>query len=195
MAKKKTEKVELNALEKIVDEHRQEPCDIEWNGMNVHIRPMLGAADAMSFIQIASDACFDKDTQEYTPEVKDFTIRANIVTFYTDVQLPPEIDKAYEVLYGTDIVHMILEHVDAEQMAVMVDAINEKVKRRANAAVEAANRQVTELYNAMSELRDGITGMFEGVNQEDIRKIVSAITDGKFDGEKLFKEYLDNSKN
>ena len=188
----KTKRVSINALEKAVKENttfRNET--VNWNGVEFQIKNQLDLTEMRVFINSAARACFSKDNASFNPEMKDFAVRAIVVEMYTNLNLPASLDRKYSILYGSDLFHMVYEHIDRVQFEVIMRAVDEKIDTIVDANISIVNRQIDLLQNAMSELGAKFTDMFDGVEVGDIQKLLGAVVaNGGFDEEKVVNAVL-----
>lgn len=191
----KTKKIAINALEKCVKEAVGEPVVTkEWRGINVGIKIRLSLAEMMTFVDGVVKMCFTEDGTQYTPEVLDFAIRNNVLEMYANFSLPSNVEKRYELVYGCDVYNTIMETIDRSQFDAMLRAIDEKIEHIAESNIEAITKQINELYASLNNLQERLSAAFDGIDSDTITSLVKAMTDGKFDEEKLVRTYLDVKK-
>lgn len=58
------------------------------------------------------------------PELKDFAIRAAIVSGYALVDFPDTVEKQYELLYTTDLFDTVLKTANKAQAQSIIDAVD-----------------------------------------------------------------------
>ena len=187
----KIKKISINALEKCVKEAAGEPIITrEWRGINVNIKVRLGLQEMMTFVYGVVKTCFTENDNQYTPEVLDFAIRSSVLEMYANFTLPSNIEKQYELVYGCDVYTTILETIDRSQFDAMLRAIDEKIAHIAESNIEAVTRQVNELYASLNALEERLSPVFTGIDKDTMTGLITAMSDGKFDEEKLVHAYL-----
>ena len=191
---KKEERISVNAFEKAIESVYEPTVTVQYNGLDVIIKKHIELEDMAGFVDVCVKSCFDEDNAGYTPESKDFVIRACIINYYTNITLPMSIKKQYSMVYGTDIINVVKEHINKEQLAAIIDAINEKIRNITESNVGLINKQLEEVHNAFDQVQDKFAKMFEGISTEDVKKVMYAITDGGLDEEKLVKAYMENKQ-
>lgn len=187
----KPKKLSINALEKATKDNYC-PTTIEWNGLSVVIRRNLHLAEMLAFVDNVTTSCFTEPDGVYTPELKDYAIRAMGIELYTNISTPADLSKKYDLLYASDIWQVVLENIDAEQFREIVSAIDEKIKNITNANTALITKQVTDLYSAIENIQSQLSSLFGGISDNDIKNLVGAISNGGIDAEKLMKAYLEN---
>lgn len=187
----KVKKISINELEKCVEEAmRGRTIRRDWRGIFVTIRPQLSLMEMLSFVDGVVKTCFLEADSRYMPELRDFAIRCSVLEMYANFTLPENVEKRYELVYGCDVYSLILESIDRSQFDAMLAAIDEKIGHMADANIEAVTRQVNELYAALYDLEEKLSAAFEGIDSDSISGLVSAISDGRFDADKIMQAYM-----
>ncbi len=156
-----------------------------WNGIPVKIKKHLSLADTMSFTAAVVDMCFNEDTGEYRPEIKDFLIRSAIVEYYTNLTLPSDIKERYEMVHSCDIVSFVFSKIEKNHFNAMLDAIDKRIANRAQSNIEALTMQMNQLISGFEQMEKGMSGLFGGVDSDTINQLASAIANGTFDESKI----------
>lgn len=185
----KTKRISVNVFDRIAKETYTPTETIEWNGIEVIVKRMLSFEEMMMFVDSVVKSCFTIDKGTYLPEVKDFAIKSSILEMYANFSLPNNIEHKYNLIYCTDATQVVLQHIDAHQFNEIVRAINDKLDNIAQANIEMVYKQMNDLYVAFDNLQKQLSSVFEGINHDDVSRLVSAITDNKLDEEKLVKAY------
>lgn len=76
---KSNKKVSITTLEKIMKETYMPAKVVEWNGVEVTIKPTLSFKDVLSFVDSVVKSCFTTDDSSYIPEVKEFVTKCCIL--------------------------------------------------------------------------------------------------------------------
>lgn len=194
MAKTNKKQISINALEKIMNDNYTPTEVIMWNDLEVTINKTLSLQDVLEFVNGVTKSCFSENDNSYMPEVKDFAIKCCIVQLYANFRLPSDVEQRYNLIYCTDVVDVVLKHINNEQLNEIIEAINDKVDNIAQANIEMINKQMEELYASFNNLQTQLENLFSGINSEEMSKFVGALTEGKFDEEKLVKAYVEQKK-
>lgn len=190
MAKKKIQKISVNAMDEIMK--RFETVEtVEWNGLQVIIKKNLSLEEMMTFANSVVKSCFDQASGAYMPEVKDFAIRANVLDMYTNFTLPKDLEKQYDMVIRSGAVEMVLNHINYMQFNELVKAIDSKLQNTADANIQAFITKLDNVTTAFSDMQTEMEKMFSGVDSEDIGKLVGAIVNGDNTEEGIVKSYLE----
>lgn len=185
-------KISVNALEKAIKSIYIPTVSEEWNGLNIVIKKKLNLAETMLFIDSVVSTCIVGENGSYAPELKSYAIRSIAIVLYTNIRLPVNEDKIYDVLYGNGIWELVTANVDKEQFNDIMKAIDSKIEYLSYSNAEAINKQAEDLYSTIEELSQKIAVLFEGVKSDDVKNIVSSFANGGIDEEKLMQAYLGN---
>lgn len=190
MAKKKIQKISVNAMDEIMKRFDAVET-IEWNGLQVVIKKNLSLEEMMTFANSVVKSCFDQASGAYMPEVKDFAIRANVLDMYTNFTLPKDLNKQYDMVIRSGAVEMVLNYINYAQFNELVKAIDSKLQNTADANIQAFITKLDNVTTAFSDMQTEMEKMFSGVDTEDIGKLVGAIANGNNTEEGIVKSYLE----
>lgn len=185
MAKKKNH-VSVAAWERIA----KELCDegtktVNWHDEALEIKHRLNLTEVVWFVNQVIKDCFGSDMTEYRPEVKQFAIDRATIAVYTNVTLPVNMEKQYELIIGTDLIEAALCEIDENQYSDLLDAVDEKI----DMLIDANIAELNKLTKTVSESANVMNDMMSGVSAGDMDTLLKAISDGKLDEEKLMKAY------
>lgn len=197
MAKSTDKRVTVNALERVVKEYaamgQEWATDVivTWAGMGVTVHRVLPLQTMMEFVERVAKSCFDTETGEYIPEVKDFAIRSNILDTYANFTLPKNIDQQYRFVYGTDAVDIVLQNVSQKQFKEILRAIDAKIEYLVRTDIERIRHDVANAVQAINDIATRFSALMEWTAPGDVERLLSSIgKDGAFDEEKLVKAFL-----
>lgn len=186
-------KISIKEFKKAIAEDYCSAVDVEWRGLHIHIRPCLSLKEMMTFVHDVVFSCFAENTREYLPEIKDFAIRCSILENYAGFTLPKDISNKYELVYGTDIIPFIIQHVEQAQFNNMLASIDKKVEHLAQSNIEALNQQMGQVVARFEALEENLSKIFSGIDNKSIVKIAEAIAGGSFDENKLVQALSQNA--
>ena len=189
MAQKKTNKVSVATIEKVMKEQfAGEPKTFDWYGVEIEHKENIPMEYAVTFVNNVVDTCFDKDGN-YIPEFKDFLIRSFTVQMYSNVRLPQDLKKQYDILYNSDLYNVLIQHVDIVQYDTLLMAIDEKLEYRRNADVMTMRMTLNNLISQFQNFGEQLNQ----VEIEDVRNIAEAINGVDLDEEKFVDAILNRN--
>lgn len=186
-------KISIEEFKKVVAEDFEPVVDVDWRGLTLHIKKCLSLEEMMTFVSDVVSSCFAENTNEYLPEIKDFSTRCCILESYAGFVLPKSLGEKYEIVYSSDIVSFVVQYVEHMQFNAMLAAIDHKIEHLAQNNIEALNKQMNEVIAGFSTLEKNLSGIFGGIDNETIAKIAGAIADGSFDESKLVKAFTEDA--
>lgn len=186
----KQKKISITTFDNVMKATYSPAETINWHGEEVIIKRNLSLRDVLTFVDGVTKACFTEETGAYIPEVKDFIIKCYVLEMYANFTLPQNLEHKYELVYCTDAVSIVLQHINSEQFAEVLNAINDKIDNIAQSNIEAINKRMNEVYAAFANLQSQLEGMFSGFNPEDIPNLINALSNGALSEERLVQAYM-----
>lgn len=160
-------------------------CDIEWLGYTIHVKRFLDFMEMMGFVNGVTAGCFAKSDNSYMPEARDFFFRCHIVEYYTNIELPDNLEEKNQLVYGTNIIETVLRNVDMGQFQAIIDAIDKKVTNLVDINVKQIIDEAELVYGQINELYEKLTEVFSGIDKETMTSIAQAVIGTTFDEKKL----------
>lgn len=148
----------------------------------------------LEFVDDVVKTCFTQKDLTYLPEVKSFTIKSDILTMYANFTMPSNVSYQYELIYDSNIVSEVIKYIDREQLDEILAAIDDKIDAEIQIGASALRAQVNKLITSISDLESRFSDIFSGIGEKEMADIVEAITDGKFNADKLVSAYFDQKK-
>ena len=182
-------KITIDEIKNAIANDFSPEVEVDWRGITLCIKKCLSLETMMTFVSDVVASCFAADTNEYLPEIKDFSTRCCILENYANITLPKNLSDKYELVYSSDIVSFVVQYVEHGQFNSMLAAIDRKIEHQAQNNIEALNKQMNEVVTGLSALEQNLSGIFNGVDNDTIAKIAGAIADGNFDENKLVKAF------
>ena len=193
MAKKKIKRISVNAMDEILKRFENTET-VQWNGLDVVITKTLSLEEMMAFADSVVKSCFDQASGTYMPEIKDFAIRSNVMERYANFTLPSKVENQYDMVMRSGAFEMILNYVNHAQFNELMRAIEAKLQNSAEANVQMVFRKFDDVVTSFEGLQDKVGALFAGVDQADIGKLMSAISEHGVSEEKVVKAYMEQTK-
>ena len=184
-------RIDAKILRDYINSRESEITDT-WTPGNfeITVRHTLPLRDVLTFVNEVVSTCFDEESGEYLPEVKDFIIKKNILEMYANFDLPKNAEECYSLIYGSGVVNYVLGYVNTDQFNEIMASIDEKLNHFVQTNIEMVHKQLNELYMSFDTIMTQMEAIFSGVNAEDMKKLVGALSNFKLDEEKLVKAYM-----
>lgn len=186
---KKEKKISVSELEKAIGDVRPIQTEIEWNGLKILVNDMISLEDMSDFVNSVTASCFRTEDFSFIPEWKDFTTRVAVIDLYTNITLPRNPQKIYDILYNTQLFDAVVENINQGQFEDILRAINEKIRFHERNLTAIAGMQMVSLADSVQKLQSTLGSMVEGIGPDDLRTVVKALENG-MDEQKLAQAVL-----
>lgn len=163
----------------------------EWCGYNIAIKRFLSLGDVMEFVRGVADGCFAQSDGSYMPEVKDFFLRYSLVGFYTNIILPEDVEEQNRILYGTDIIDVILQHIDGGQFRAIMDGIEKKVSYLVNTNMKRIEDEANLVVEQMTALCSELSETFKGIDAKTMSELIGAMSGMELDEKKYVQAVME----
>lgn len=161
--------------------------DVTWRGYEVAIKRFISFTDMMSFVEGVVSGCFAKSDNRYLPEVRDLFFRCSIVEFYTNIVLPEDVEGKNQIVYGTDIIDLILQNIDMGQFRAIMDGIEKRVAYLVNTDMKRIEDDAELIVRQITELSQALNETFGGVDSKEMTEFIKAVTKMNFDEKALIE--------
>lgn len=94
-----------------------------WRGLSINVRYSLDLREALAFIDNVMSACTDADTGDFHVEMLDLITRASVVTMFTNIELPVDLETQFKILYWTDLYGEIKARINESQLESLTNTI------------------------------------------------------------------------
>lgn len=182
---KEVNMVTVDAIEDVMKSEFANAEIVQWHGIDVEIKKSIDLHLAYEFVNQVVNSCFDEDDGGYIPEIKDFAIRACTVEKYTNITLPENVEKLYDLMYMTDIYDLVRDKINRKQLNALVRAVDDKIEYRTDSGIMVIRKAADDVR----ALTKQFANLFGGVTPDDVQAITKAVIDGRLDEEKLVKAY------
>lgn len=186
---KSEKKVSINTIDNTMSEHFQNCVSEQWHGVELKMTQTLSLKDMLAFVNDVVNSCFQKDGS-FVPEILDFAVRSNIISRYTNVSLPDNLEHRYDILYKTDLVKFVSKHINNEQESEILDAIKAKLTYLCNTNTMSVQNRLNNLVAAFEELQKKTEALFDGVSPDDVSKLIGAVGSSGLNEDRLVEAYL-----
>lgn len=187
--KKGEKRVSISAIDNIISERFLNAVSEQWYDVEVKMRRSIPFTEMLTFVDDVAQSCFQRNGV-YLPEVLDFAIKSNIIKRYTNVSLPDNLEHRYAILYNTDLVDFVCQHINMQQVQEIVTSINRKLSYMCDTNTVSVQNRLNDLISAFETMQEKTEAMFSNVTPDDMTKLVGAIGDGALTEEKIVEAYM-----
>lgn len=147
---------------------------IEEGTIVINVKPLISFTDRVKLIkEIASNAFIEESNNsvtQYSPEFITFLKRYYILSYYTDIKLPENINDAWLILRYTDIFDDVKKIIGEDIVKEIFDEVDDIINVRKKIVV--ASNSYLNLFMQISAIINQLTS---GISKEDIEKTLSQI--------------------
>ena len=195
MAKKES-RISINKLESVLKENIVVVPMRGNEDVNIIIRRTLPLKDMMQFVENVVSSCVDAETASYTPEIKEFAIRSEILTTYANFNLPSNVEKQYELLYCTDVLCQVMEHINNKQLHEIELAIDARIDHEVKMIETVLAAKTNEMMLRIEAMVEQFEAAFGGINSDDFNGVVKKLSEmDSMTEESIAKAVLDVQRN
>lgn len=195
MAKKES-RISINKLESVLKENIVVVPMRGNENVNIIIRRTLPLKDMMQFVENVVSSCVDAETASYTPEIKEFAIRSEILTTYANFNLPSNVEKQYELLYCTDVLCQVMEHINNKQLHEIEVAIDARIDHEVKMIETVLAAKTNEMMLRIEAMVEQFEAAFGGINSDDFNGVVKKLSEmDSMTEESIAKAVLDVQRN
>lgn len=182
-------KVSISAVDNIIGECFLNVVTEQWDDVEGKMRRSIPFTEVLAFVDDVVQSCFQRNGA-YVPEVLDFAIKSNIISKYTNVSMPDNLEHRYAILYNSDLVDFVCQHINMQQLQEMVNSINRKLAYMCDTNTVSVQNRLNDLISAFETMQEKTEAMFGDVMPDDMTRLVGAIGDGALTEEKIVEAYM-----
>lgn len=186
---KNEKRVSIGTIDTIMKERFGNTATEQWYDAEVKIKRNISFTKMLTFVNDVVMSCFQQDGG-FMPEVLDFAIKSNILTKYANFSMPDSLEHRYEIIYNTDAVEFVCQHINMGQLNEIVAAINRKLDYMCNSNVAAIQQQLNKVAESFEDVQQQAAKLFDNISPEDIAKITEVISSGELSSGKVVEAYL-----
>lgn len=110
-----TQVLSLSNVRRIVGVSGKQYKKIVWHTSEIIVKPMLSISEYVQTVRKILNACRGPE-DSIALELIDFAIRSNIISAYSFVQMPEDIDELYYIVYVSDLYDKICSVANKDQI-------------------------------------------------------------------------------
>lgn len=192
MAKEKMAKISVNKFEKALTKEGFVSVKIDGaEEFEITVRKVLPFGEAMDFMSEIVTMCVDTESGEYIPEAYDMAVRMYTLIHYANFAMPSSIEKAYWLLYSTDVYGYVVDAVDVTQYAALIRAVDNKIAFLTDMIKSTAVYTMETLSARMESVVASAEKTFGSIDTETINKFADKVMEnGKYDDKKAAKTII-----
>lgn len=109
-------------IEQITNSLYNNKITISWHGKKIKVYSALSFNDYNSLIKSILDLC-TLESKDVIPEVVPFVFRSEVVSFYSNVELPSDVESRFFILFQSDLYKTISANINPDQLKSIVEIL------------------------------------------------------------------------
>lgn len=161
---------------------------VEYHGIVFNVTEWIPFDKVLSFVNATAESCFTLD-DEYVPQVDKFAFMSNVIDFYTDINLPDDLDERYKLVMLTDLYDAVIENVNERQIEELRDGVARLVEYKLSVNTCVVNKQIADATATLKALADTCGTFTETMNTDAMKEVVAALNNNTADRNALIAAY------
>ena len=162
-----------------------------WNGLEVRLHPTLTLEESLKFVHEVVYSCFEANTGEYLPEIKDFAVKCSVLETHGNIELPESAEEKHELVYNTDLYDFVLSRINTEQFDELKLAVESKINHLTNSRAAEMEKRLDKALSDIEDLLKSVSDIFGEVDKDELMKLLKSISDVGFDEKKLVEAFIE----
>lgn len=161
---------------------------VKFQDADIMVKYALSFDEVLSFVSATVDSCFTTDGG-YVPQAKKFAFMANIIDYYTDVQMPDNLNDRYALAVLSGLYDVVVNEIDDRQLDSLHDSVERLID---NILTNNANIARNELSKAVASLNSIVQIFNQTANDMSpatMQNVIDALNDNTADRQQLIAAY------
>lgn len=116
-------KLTENDLKRVVGISGKQYKTVQWHTSELVIKQILTVEEYMATVNNILHDCKAPNSDDVAVELIDFAIKANIISAYSFVELPKDINSMYYIVYASDLYETVLSQANKKQIESIIDSV------------------------------------------------------------------------
>ena len=163
--------------------------------LNVSVVPFLSFAQQVSFINDVIDMCFtdnDDGTENYAPEFEQFALEYNVVAYFTNIELPKDVEDMWHFLHTTSVASVVWDVLSPAVQNEIRNAVRQGIDHRKERI--AKTTKFDKIIESLGGVMTAIKAKTENMDfNELMEKLSTAVPEFKDDIHKLINTGIADS--
>ncbi|MGN1154788.1 MAG: hypothetical protein ACI4TK_01280 [Agathobacter sp.] len=144
--------------------------------VSIEVTKTISLRDVVEFVENVAESCVDLESGEYTPQVRDFAIKKELLTRYANFTMPQNIGKQYEFIYNSNIVDTVIQNINQLQFQEIVASIDRKIKFMLDCITSIAASNTVKLLDKLETVAEQNSSMFDSLGGDDLAGVFKDIS-------------------
>lgn len=178
---KKNNRVSVNSLEKHYKNNTPETktlhIPIGDESIEYEVKFRLSLKETLQFIEDVVSEYTMADDSMIVPIVRTYIVGKCIMTYYGNFTMPQDGEKEFDFIMASgSVIQEITMNIDQGQFAMIQNAIHERLEFEKQKIVASETSRVKALTYEVSALMDKMSGLFDGIDGDQMSQFVTGMT-------------------
>ena len=165
-------------LDNILKNSKVETKQITYDGVVISVKNKITIGEMTAFAENVSNACFSEDGT-YMPELFSVAYLGNILAFYTNVNVPEDIDDMYKITSNSDFMNKIIESIDVYQITMIENGIRDRISYLCDSKAYMIEKEFNKSMMNILSIIDEITKIFKDTSPDTFGEVFKSIINDK----------------
>jgi len=178
-------KIPFETIRNILDERIAEVDSFDFYGTEITVKRMIPFDAYCTAIDRIIDSCYDSESGEYLPELRELSTRMVIMAYYTNLELPEDMNELERMMFCGELMAHIYDLINPVQLRELHQALSKRCEIRNEANRRYFDSELYKVIDGVNAMSSEIRSFFGGISDKEMKRLAKALTSGKINEEKL----------
>jgi len=178
-------KIPFETIRNILDERIAEVDSFDFYGTEITVKRMIPFDAYCTAIDRIIDSCYDSESGEYLPELRELSTRMVIMAYYTNLELPEDMNELERMMFCGELMAHIYDLINPVQLRELHQAVSKRCEIRNEANRRYFDSELYKVIDGVNAMSSEIRSFFGGISDKEMKRLAKALTSGKINEEKL----------
>lgn len=168
------------------------------NDIVINLKRNLSIPEVLQFTKDVIEGLVDKENRIFLDEMKSFMIRLYFLFYYTNIDLPTQIEDQYDfVISHSGMINQMMDSVDQNQLSDIISAIVSKenvIKQSFVQYNEQMDILLVGLNNLMFSINQIINDNMDSMKNIDIQQLIQNLSQKNLSESEVINQILEHNK-
>lgn len=161
---------------------------VKFQDADIRVKYALSFDEVLSFVSATADSCFTTDG-DYVPQAKKFAFMANIIDYYTDVQMPDNLNDRYALAVLSGLYDVVVNEIDDRQLDSLYDSVERLVENTLANNVGSVRDEIATAAATLKTISQTFNQMLNEVSSDTMQNVIDALNNNIADRHQLIAAY------
>ena len=179
------QKIPFETIKTILDERMAKVNTFDFYGTEIEVKRLIPFDEYCTAIERIIDCCYNEESGEYLPELRELSTRMVITAYYTNLELPEDMEELEHMMFCEELIGSIFELINQEQLREIHRAVKQRCDIRNEANRRYFDSELKKVTDGVEAMGAWTREMFDGISRDEMQNLVSALSSGRIDEDKI----------